>query len=335
MTEDVQERLIKYLKKNIKKHQQLVISWFGGEPLLAKKTVLRIMEEIKDICTRASVPFVSRMSTNGFNLDFETFQKLTSLHVLHYQITIDGVPEIHNKQRPHKSGKNSFDTIVDNLKKIRDDYKSKNISIGLRINTTPQIVERMNDFLDFLQQEFGDDKRFSIIWEWVRDWGGEKILYQNHAIVKSPSLLTAWMDESTKRGLSSIDLYLFKNGLGLCEACKKNGYIINYDGTVCKCTLAINDANYRNTNTVGILDPFGKMNIDNKKLSKWLIREPKEKCLECVVLPYCMSASCPYGNKILQSENCPPIEELLPYLLRNYSSQGKIPTLEGDNIYGS
>jgi len=51
----------------------------------------------------------------------------------------------------------------------------------------------------------------------------------------------------------------------ICYACKPNSFHIRADGSVGKCTVAV-DKDY---NHIGHLDDFGKIKIDPKKMSLW------------------------------------------------------------------
>ena len=114
MSKETMDSIIFYIEKHIGEYTGLLISWFGGEPLLAKELMVEFMEKVRMICLKKHIPFYSNVTTNGYELDLKTFKSLIKNHVLYYQITIDGPKEIHNKQRPHKTNSDSFEKIVKN-----------------------------------------------------------------------------------------------------------------------------------------------------------------------------------------------------------------------------
>ena len=47
MTVEVEQRLINWLEKMIPRFKVVLISWFGGEPLLSYETVIKVQEKLK------------------------------------------------------------------------------------------------------------------------------------------------------------------------------------------------------------------------------------------------------------------------------------------------
>ena len=181
MSKETMDSIIFYIEKHIGEYTGLLISWFGGEPLLAKELMVEFMEKVRMICLKKHIPFYSNVTTNGYELDLKTFKSLIKNHVLYYQITIDGPKEIHNKQRPHKTNSDSFEKIVKNLMDIKENVKGNRYKIAVRVNISTSVQPYIEDFIEWLYNKFGNDSRFTIVWEIVRDWGGEKIKNnQNH-----------------------------------------------------------------------------------------------------------------------------------------------------------
>lgn len=100
MTEEIQEAIVKYIRRNITKYAGLRISWFGGEPLLALDVIEQISIKVMNICKKARRKYVADITTNGYLLSLDVFKKLLSLNVLEYQITIDGVKQVHDSKKP-------------------------------------------------------------------------------------------------------------------------------------------------------------------------------------------------------------------------------------------
>lgn len=186
MSKETMDSIIFYIEKHIGEYTGLLISWFGGEPLLAKELMVEFMEKVRMICLKKHIPFYSNVTTNGYELDLKTFKSLIKNHVLYYQITIDGPKEIHNKQRPHKTNSDSFEKIVKNLMDIKENVKGNRYKIAVRVNISTSVQPYIEDFIEWLYNKFGNDSRFTIVWEIVRDWGGEKIKNnQNHRFNES------------------------------------------------------------------------------------------------------------------------------------------------------
>ena len=320
MSKETMDSIILFIEKHIGEYSGLLISWFGGEPLLAKELMIEFMEKVRMICLKRRIPFYSNVTTNGYELDLKTFKSLITNHVLYYQITIDGPKEIHNKQRPHKTNNDSFEKIVKNLLDIKEKVKGNRYKIAIRVNVSTSVQPYIENFIEWLYNKFGEDNRFTIVWEIVRDWGGEKIK-NNKQLILEDQKSKEWMDVLSNKGFS-INMGFEDNdlNLALCTASKVNGFVVNYDGNIYKCAMCIENDKYKEINNIGRISQNGDMIVNTGKMVKWLGKNnTDEKCVMCQHYPECMGISCPLGSKILkQPVRC---KELFiddyEYLLRN------------------
>jgi uncharacterized protein len=115
MNLDTQENLIKYIENNIKNYNRLIISWFGGEPLISFPVVKSLSKRIMKICEENNVEYISNITTNGYNLTLSVFEELLSYNVRSYQVTLDGLAVTHDKSRKGRYGEKTFDRIINNL----------------------------------------------------------------------------------------------------------------------------------------------------------------------------------------------------------------------------
>ncbi|MGZ4107554.1 MAG: radical SAM protein, partial [Tumebacillaceae bacterium] len=175
MKDWVQEGVLKYLEKNLHKYQTLHISWFGGEPLTAMPIIERISERVLELCKQHKVRYVSSMTTNGYNLTVNVMKKLLKYRVMNFQITLDGIEETHNCTRVRLDGANTFERIVNNLRNIRDNIPNRTFKIIIRGNINRNVLNIIDNYVDFLADEFAADGRFQTHWSPVGNWGGEVI----------------------------------------------------------------------------------------------------------------------------------------------------------------
>jgi len=328
MSNDVIQSIKQFLKRNLRKYNGLYVSWYGGEPLLAKDTVLEIMRYANDKCKEYNIPLYGQITTNGYNLSLELFNELQSNHVLSYMVTIDGTKETHNYQRPHATDDDSYSKILNNLKAIKENVKRSNFRIGIRINISPNILSVLDDYVDLIGKEFGNDKRFGIIWEWVKDWGGERICSNFDLITESyeSTEYKKYLSKITELGLQ-IDRgqSITRLGSEMCIASRKNGYLINYNGKVYKCAMALYDPEIEEINCIGEISKEGKLQIDPYKNSLWVGQgNIPNKCGECKHYPECMGLLCPLALKIRNIFNCPRIlEKEQPFIMKNDDFLGK------------
>lgn len=157
MDDQTEENILNFLRKNIRRYKNLRLNWFGGEPLIEKERVIRMSEEIDKICKQNHVPMIGLMSTNGYELDVHTFERLIRSRILSYQICLDGDRDTHNVQRPHYENPDSYEKIFSNLKNIKEQIKTRTFKIGIRANMTPFAEKNMMIHLEKLAQVFGND----------------------------------------------------------------------------------------------------------------------------------------------------------------------------------
>ncbi|MCL2573726.1 MAG: SPASM domain-containing protein [Defluviitaleaceae bacterium] len=272
--------------------KNLCISWFGGEPLLKHKELLKFSSKVMDLVDLKNINFVGGMTTNGVVLDTEIFNKLVSAGIRNYQITLDGFS--HDKQRIFKGGRGSFDIIhknIINILKTDIDFE-----LVLRVN----ISKKEFDFRFYdLFKEFVDDKRLIFLIKAIERWSDKEI---EIPIFKSAN-------EATKE-IKKHHAYIKEMGLKLyaaekegflcfsCHAASPSYYVIRGDGTICKCTVVLGD----DINSIGRINLNNKnLEIDEHKMRRWTDMPINQECRTCSLLYKCFNRACPlarikYGN---------------------------------------
>lgn len=315
MSIQLQDAIIRYVQKNILNYIGLSVTWFGGEPLMALDVIEYLSDNFIKICKSAKRTYMSGMTTNGYNLTPDIFEKLYKLKILSYQITIDGFKTQHDNQRVFMDGSGTFDRIVDNLIKIKQ-VKAFGAVFNIRTNYTKSIIENIDAFLEFYKQTFGDDSRFGLYIQQAADYGGNKInnfydqlLSSNHTLV---------LKKMKEYGITLGRLSHFNElncEISTCYAAKENSYVIGSDGTIYKCTVHFDMPD----NNVGNLDENGYMHL-NDNLRKWInpFYNAEKKCKGCFNRANCLPMKCPYAIITLNNLSCPPMgkENLGAYIER-------------------
>lgn len=301
MSEEAERRVVKFLEKKIPQCKMFRVGLFGGEPLLCADQLIRILTVANEICKKNGVPMVGEISTNGYLLTPEVFSSLLKLRVFDFQVCLDGPKEMHNKTRPHIRNEDSYSVIMQNIKSIKKNIKSKNYRFTIRINVTPQVEPFLDDFLKELSFDFKDDPCFQIAIQCVRDWGGENITC-DQIVDEEPSRYKRWYGRIRELNMLGASKLHF-NPFTYCTAYRKNGYTIDYDGSILKCTHSVED-----DNKVGFIDEYGNDIIDEWKTAKWFETsndaEKMNVCSKCILYPFCMEGYCPYAKNILNKNAC-------------------------------
>lgn len=287
-----QESLIKFVRKNIMRFSSMEVRWFGGEPLEALDVIENLSNAFISICRQSKRPYSAAMTTNGYNLTLDVFQKLYKLHVYGYQITIDGIEATHNNQRILINGQGTFERIIENLKNIKINVKSGVPRFTIRTNFTKYMSQFIDEYLEYFSALFSDDFRFSFSFQKAADWGGERVKKISGDLMDNDF----YMELLKKIAKSNMRLDISSHGALMngktcvCYANKRYSFVVGADGLIYKCT---GDFKFEQ-NHVGQLQD-GEMILDSKRHSKWICKGNRkyEKCDECFFSGACLSASCP------------------------------------------
>lgn len=281
--------------------QQVHINFFGGEPLLGYDKIISFLKQLNSGLSRIGIDTEQNsfgMTTNGYLLELDKFIELHHYGVKTYQITIDGTEEKHNTSRPLKNGQKSWAKIIENLKQIS--LTDKDFEIIIRTNYDEEILTDQLDFFNFISKTF--DSRFSVYFEPIKRLGGEKddelkVVNELEEIVVAEELFQA----ICALGLRNTTLdYMYGPCGKVCYAAESGSFVVDYDGTLKKCTLALDD----DRNTVGVIHDKG-YEIDSKKHAPWITNSfiNHAQCRECKVLPLCFGKKCPKAFVINELDN--------------------------------
>lgn len=308
-----EKAFIEFLNKNTVKYKSVFIEWFGGEPLLAKERVISISKKAKKICIDKKKPFICSITTNGYYLDYATFYKLLEGNIIYFQVTIDGNKKWHDKYRPLKNGRGTYDVVFNNLLSIKKNVeKNKVFRLTIRNNVSIENLEACMDFKQIFQENFGDDDRFQLFQFPIKDWGGNKIkeikqeLFDTEYDLLIDKLVNYRMD--IFEGIVS----------SCCLATKKYGFVIDPEYNVYKCNHYIQNRDIGDKyNKIGWLESGGNLVIDDDKNNEWISMSIEDQCRICFGLPNCLT-TCPL-HKMHPENNCKQrIKTELENKIKNY-----------------
>jgi uncharacterized protein len=292
MKKTIQDSIIKYIKNNIKKYDAVFVSWFGGEPLMAMDIIEYISQNIMDICRKHGKPYVANITTNGYLLDIQTFKRLLKYNVLTYQITLDGLKNTQNCQKPLANGGETFDTVINNLRSIRDVIKTGTFRIRIRTNFTLDIFNDIENYVNYYHNEFSKDKRFSFFIRPTMDWGGESVKTMQDCLLDKDRVALLYEKFISLDKKLKFDIYkkFLNPGGGVCFAGKTNTYSIDPIGNIYKCTFSIEKGD---VGVIGKFDDDGNMIIDQYKMANWLCSGDFCENKECSFSANCLMEYCP------------------------------------------
>jgi uncharacterized protein len=219
--------------------------------------------------------------------------------VNHYQITIDGRAEYHDKTRPLASGGPTHDKIIGNLVAIKEHTKSQLFTILIRTNLTKETLADIDNHIAELERMFGNDKRFVFLFKEVGNWGGETVENISSSLLNpfdEGELVSPLVKKlsTLKTTLTLSGQFPFFGGVSVCYAAKMGTYTIGPLGKVMRCTVNL-DSEY---NHIGSLDKKGNLVVNETNFMRWQycgmpIKKLPEKCHTCALYANCYGIMCP------------------------------------------
>ena len=294
MNKEVAKKLIDFLDKKLVGTENLHVVWYGGEPLLAPKVIFNLSKSFTKLCDKHECSYFTTIVSNCYLLDKPLAEKLKEdCRIESVQVTIDGPQEVHDKRRPLRSGKGSFEKIVENLKEVCDIIK-----VVIRVNIDMRNIPYISQLLDFLSDE-GFMRRCQLSFGRI------------HPYTDACKSVSGYCYTDEMYSKKEVELYKMALSKGFevkkypipvqsyCGAVSLNSFIVDPEGNFYKCWGTLSDE----TEIVGSLD---QPEFYSKKFFKWMSWNPFEfeECRKCNIFPIC-KGGCPYrGFKEGRTAHC-------------------------------
>lgn len=297
MTPEDELRLLRFVRRELPGRRVLRVVWFGGEPLLQPATIVRLSAALLRMASFAGVAFVGDLITNGTQLTPELARQLRAVRVLSTQITIDGPARIHDRLRPTRGGRASYDDTVAGALAAH-----QHLAVYLRVNLGRHNLEAVPELLtDLVARGLGGAQIGFTRVEPPAVYGTGPDATDPDAV--DPSFLTvaefaeaeaALLAAARQAGLrAEVPGYRADDAAAdddalPCVALDRSHFAIEPGGQVKRCWAEITDERF----LTGQLDADGRA-LPTVRDAAWAQAEPIDaECAACPVLPLCFGG-CP------------------------------------------
>lgn len=284
----ISELVESILKENELKFFEL--SFFGGEPFLYYKQVIKPMLEIvKKKCTRYNTNLIIGFTTNGYLLNEDIINDIMLFSKdVYFQITLDGDKQEHDKVRFVSKNRGSFNEIIENIKMI-----SFYSNVTLRINYTKSNFSSIKNIFDEFEEKSSYNSKnieVSLSKVWQENFEVDEDRYED--IIDTIRALKLTLPAST-----SID-----SVRNPCYADTKNQMTINYNGDIYKCTAR----DFTEENKEGYIGEEGDIIWNDRSKERDKSRFDNKPCKTCFLFPMCSGGCSQYAleNSLLNNEYC-------------------------------
>lgn len=273
---------------------------FGGEPLLptTKEVVALVVERGRERGLKGSV------TTNGTFINQYVEILKPYREDLIFQITMDGVKEIHDQRRITAGGKGTFDQISENIQL----YLDEGFNMEVRMNLNDENVDDVPRFLEYVKEQgWQHYENFNIFLSPVTDYTGlgavgvlpaHEIEARVHKAV--PDQLFKDVRVQLNGDFARLNLPVsqalgeslmpgeFMPTMHYCEASGGRFYVFTPDNLVYPCNQIIGDSFW----AIGTYSPT--LEIEEEKAALWEKRDVSNmpQCMECSVAFLC-AGGCP------------------------------------------
>ncbi len=316
-------QVTKYIKRHLGEYNALLVDWFGGEPMLEKECIVRLSEKFIDECRKRGKLYFSSMTTNGSLLDVSNFRSMLNSKVTSFHITLDGLKNTHDFTRPFANKNGSFETVMFNLRNIRDNVKGR-FNIIIRTNVNADILIDIDRYIAFLNKEFGNDNRFLFYFRPIGDWGGKNVRQLNGSMLNRLDILYEKLLNCND--VLNYEFYINLLNNAVCQAAYRNAYVIVPNAQLLKCTCDLENE----YNKIGELKQ-GELCIDKNKLACWVIcdKNKDKRCSDCSQYASCFKNTCPLNRIKGKQYPCGYDNKYIEYILKlmikkeRYAQDGK------------
>ncbi len=289
------ELILKFIKRlfaNNKNLKHLHIAWFGGEPMLYFNSVIvPILDKITELEHRSNIQIVPSMTTNGYLIKQEHIQRFQKFNFNHFQITLDGGKEAHDKTRFPRTNKGSFEQILHNIRLLCEN----NLRVTARINYTKENINTLPSLINSFKF-FSPSAKKNLSISFHQVWQDTI-----HDLNEDISKIMRLFKQENFSVPSSIGISSLRHP---CYADKVNSAVINHNGDLYKCTAR----DFTEESNEGKLIGTGEL-VWNDKLdfNRSKLNFSNFQCPSCRILPLCGGGGC--SQAIMENKN----KEFCPY----------------------
>lgn len=300
LSPETMTQITRFLEDRIREQDEnaekrFVITWFGGEPLLAIHHLPDFSNQLIEICEKYGYEYSADIITNGTLLKNEVWDVLRRSRITALQVTLDGPAETHNIRRlPKGNNGNDYDAILKNLSAMPE-----GIHLAIRINCDRVVWSKIDILLDDLERygiwpqkakqinialafitthenaRFNDDSwkfGYAEFSEAETQFADIKLQHYNRWAAKNA--------KKPAKKFFKLPQYAFEECITAASA---NGFVFDAAGYIHKCW---EDADKPQTRIGHVTDPYDSNSEDVQKWNSYT-RLGNSMCVQCKLLPVC------------------------------------------------
>ncbi|WP_437568348.1 radical SAM protein [Sorangium sp. So ce542] len=322
MTEAAQDGVVELARRHIVDGgvRRVLVSWFGGEPLLAIDVIERLSHRLIALCEQHGCRYDANITTNGFALGSKAVGALRTCDVRVLKISLDGPEHTHDRRRVLRGGRGTFQRILDNIVAA-----SATMNVVIRVNVDASNEGDLLRLLDALEARALKNKvtvYLGIVEENEAIEGKFKAFLSRRAFAEAEHKFTV---EAERRRFASTSLPTLRGNF--CSADMEQGYMIGPDGELYACWADFGDPSKR----VGHLLSGERTNQEYQREYTQFDPTRHPKCSPCKVMPLCLGG-CSRERLYLGEPQCGVYKFNLDARIRAYVERRMNPRLVASSL---
>ena len=153
MSYEVGKQALDFLVASSGHRRNLEVDFFGGEPLMNFEVVKQLVTYGRELEKTHDKKFRFTLTTNGVLLNDE-IAEFCNREMGNVVLSLDGRKEVHDKMRPFRSGKGSYDWIVPRFQKFVESRKAAGKQYYIRGTFTHHNLDFAKDIMHFADLGF-------------------------------------------------------------------------------------------------------------------------------------------------------------------------------------
>lgn len=122
------------LLRDVSPGEKVNLSFLGGEPLASRAVLRAATERAAEAAAARQVPITFSITTNGTLVE-ESDADFFERHGFAVTVSLDGPREMHDRLRPFKGGRGSFDTVMARVAPLL--ARQRRMQVSARVTVTP------------------------------------------------------------------------------------------------------------------------------------------------------------------------------------------------------
>ena len=302
MTPETADQVVRYILETHTR-PEVILHWFGGEPLLGEKNIDRICEGLRE----AGLPYESHMVSNGSLITPAILRKMKEAWKLtEIQISMDGAESDYITRKRYPDYQDAYRRVMENVSLLLE----AGISVTVSCNVDEENWSGIPQFLEDLSRTVSNKENMSIGFSPLFDVRhGENDVSMSEKILAARALVEA-AGLSYQPNMKSALLFRpwrCKAAAGLP--------LIWPDGSLYTCATIAPDGRYGDI-WHGVTDEAVR-----EKYTR--MDRLREKCRACPYLPNCTTYEhCPIEDRHCSEVRGMLMQEVLDMLVESWEKEG-------------